>query len=316
MTRALVLAGGGVIGIAWESGVLAGLEAGGFDTQHWDLVVGTSAGAYVGARLIGDGSPGPLFTVQTAADDAAYESELRVLFGAGFMRTVRLSRRSAMRWVGFVWLMTFVATSLMRYAIRHGLRAMPSLLSTVRRGPGSDPRAFLAQIGALATTSRSDPMLLIDHWQHALGGDRGWPTTRLIMTAIDTRDGSRMLFDAASGVSLLAAIAASTCLPGLLAPIRLRGRRYMDGGIASPTNADVAAGHQEVWIVSPAGSGVLDLEIAALRSSGSRVHLIRPGAASERALPSGLAAFDPRHRLRAARAGHADGQAAARAAAS
>lgn len=69
MGRALILAGGGITGIAWESGVLAGLEAGGFDTQTWDLVAGTSAGAYVGARLTGDGSPGPLFTVQTSGND-------------------------------------------------------------------------------------------------------------------------------------------------------------------------------------------------------------------------------------------------------
>ncbi len=39
MGRALILAGGGITGIAWASGVLAGLEAGGFDTQTWDLVV-------------------------------------------------------------------------------------------------------------------------------------------------------------------------------------------------------------------------------------------------------------------------------------
>ena len=35
MGRALILAGGGITGIAWESGVLAGLEAGGFDSQTY-----------------------------------------------------------------------------------------------------------------------------------------------------------------------------------------------------------------------------------------------------------------------------------------
>jgi NTE family protein len=53
--------------MAWESGVLAGLSAGGLDTRRWDLVVGTSAGAFVGARLLGDGSPDPLFAIQTWA---------------------------------------------------------------------------------------------------------------------------------------------------------------------------------------------------------------------------------------------------------
>ena len=66
-----MLAGGGITRIAWESGVLAGLAAGGIDTQDWDLVVGTSAGAFVGARLTGDGSPEPLFAIQSFADGRA-----------------------------------------------------------------------------------------------------------------------------------------------------------------------------------------------------------------------------------------------------
>jgi len=312
MERALVLAGGGISGIAWESGVLAGLEAGGFDTKQWDLVVGTSAGAYVGARLTSDGSPGPLFAVQTSGNDDAYEAELRLLFSPGLMRVARLSGRRSLRWLGLIWLTTFVVTTLMRHAIRHGLRSTIALVNTVRRGPHmADPQAFLAAIGALADTKLTSPTPLIDHWERALGAGRPWPATRLITTAIDTKDGSRMLFDSSSGVSLVAAVAASTCLPGLLAPVRLLGRRYMDGGIASATNADLAAGHREVWIVSPGGGDVLDREIAALRSGGSRVHQVRPSAASEQALPPDLRSFDPICRLAAARAGYDGGVAAA-----
>ncbi|WP_431928936.1 patatin-like phospholipase family protein [Nonomuraea jabiensis] len=50
-SRAVVLGGGGVLGIAWETGVLAGLAANGLDLREADLVVGTSAGALVGAQL-------------------------------------------------------------------------------------------------------------------------------------------------------------------------------------------------------------------------------------------------------------------------
>ncbi|MEV0232599.1 patatin-like phospholipase family protein [Nonomuraea sp. NPDC050786] len=50
-TRAVVLGGGGVVGVAWETGVLAGLAASGVDLREADLVVGTSAGALVGAQL-------------------------------------------------------------------------------------------------------------------------------------------------------------------------------------------------------------------------------------------------------------------------
>src|SRR3954453_19023747 len=50
---ALVLGGGGITGIAWEIGVLAGLAQAGVDLGSADLVVGTSAGSVVGAQLRG-----------------------------------------------------------------------------------------------------------------------------------------------------------------------------------------------------------------------------------------------------------------------
>ena len=63
--RALVLGGGGLSGIAWETGVLAGLAAGGADVTGADFVLGTSAGATVAAQL-GSGLPlGDLFDRQT-----------------------------------------------------------------------------------------------------------------------------------------------------------------------------------------------------------------------------------------------------------
>ena len=48
MTRALVLGGGGPVGIAWESGLVAGLAQGGVDLGRADFTMGTSAGSFVG----------------------------------------------------------------------------------------------------------------------------------------------------------------------------------------------------------------------------------------------------------------------------
>ncbi|MCO1656737.1 patatin-like phospholipase family protein [Pseudonocardia humida] len=48
---ALVLGGGGITGIAWELGMLAGLAEHGVDLTTADLVVGTSAGSVVGAQI-------------------------------------------------------------------------------------------------------------------------------------------------------------------------------------------------------------------------------------------------------------------------
>ncbi|MFG1681461.1 patatin-like phospholipase family protein [Nonomuraea sp. NPDC049269] len=51
MRRALVLGGGGVTGIAWELGMLAGLAEHEVDLSSADVVISTSAGAVVGAQL-------------------------------------------------------------------------------------------------------------------------------------------------------------------------------------------------------------------------------------------------------------------------
>ena len=51
MKRALVLGGGGIVGVAWETAILAGLLEGGVDVRDADLIVGTSAGSIVGSQI-------------------------------------------------------------------------------------------------------------------------------------------------------------------------------------------------------------------------------------------------------------------------
>jgi NTE family protein len=65
MTRALVLGGGGVTGVAWELGVLEGLRRAGVDLSDADVVLGTSAGSVVATRLT------------TGTIEAAYADQLR-----------------------------------------------------------------------------------------------------------------------------------------------------------------------------------------------------------------------------------------------
>src|SRR5260221_627043 len=50
-TRALVLGGGGVAGVAWELGILLGLYDTGVDVRGADVIIGTSAGSVVGAQI-------------------------------------------------------------------------------------------------------------------------------------------------------------------------------------------------------------------------------------------------------------------------
>ncbi|MBV9905299.1 MAG: patatin-like phospholipase family protein, partial [Alphaproteobacteria bacterium] len=56
-SRALILGGGGPVGIAWEIGLAAGLEEGGVKLAQADRIVGTSAGSFVGAALAGGRTP-------------------------------------------------------------------------------------------------------------------------------------------------------------------------------------------------------------------------------------------------------------------
>ncbi|HTK08692.1 MAG TPA: patatin-like phospholipase family protein [Ktedonobacteraceae bacterium] len=73
-TRALVLGGGGVAGIAWETGLLVGLAEAGIDLRDADLFVGTSAGSTVAAQLTSGLTLDELF--QRQVDPALQAREL------------------------------------------------------------------------------------------------------------------------------------------------------------------------------------------------------------------------------------------------
>jgi NTE family protein len=80
--RALILGGGGAVGVAWEIGVLAGLLDGGIDVRIADVTVGTSAGAIVGSQIAPVRDPRELFDVLAAhsprpGDGGAPERDLK-----------------------------------------------------------------------------------------------------------------------------------------------------------------------------------------------------------------------------------------------
>ena len=78
-----------------------------------------------------------------------------------------------------------------------------------------------------------------------------WPTQRLALCTVDADTGDRVVFERDSGVTLLDAVTASGALPGVFPLTRIDGRRYADGSVHSLYNADVAAGHDVVVVVSP-----------------------------------------------------------------
>ncbi len=264
-TRALVLGGGGVAGIAWELGLLSGWAAEGVDVTAADLVVGTSAGSVVGAQLRLDGDLQSLYERQLAG--AA--GELKVEFGG-----VATMTKFAEAMAG--------ATSHQDARARLGTLALS--MDTV---PEAQRRAIIE--GRI--------------------GDPEWPTEKLVITAVDTADGEFLPFDSSSGVRLLDAVTASCAVPGVWPPVTVNGRRLMDGGMRSVTNADLAAGCEKVLVVAPStgvtggllGPG-LEREVELLRQEAD-VHVVLADEASLAAFGSNV--LDPATREPSARAGRA-----------
>jgi NTE family protein len=104
----------------------------------------------------------------------------------------------------------------------------------------------------------------------------GWPGKRLEITAVNAESGARVTFDAGSGVALLDAVTASGALPGVFPLVTINGARYGDGGVHSPYNADLAAGHDVVIVLTPMTPdadlrALLDAEVAALGEATVRI---------------------------------------------
>jgi NTE family protein len=268
-SRALVLGGGGVTGVAWEIGLLAGLAEGGLELADADLVVGTSAGAVVGAQVT-SGLPLP-------------ELYARQLAGYGGELAARLSRRT-------------VATM--------GWAAVRS----------REPRTARARIGRLALSTPTVP----EAQRRAVIESRlpvhEWPSARLRVTAVDAESGAFAVFDRDAGVPLVDAVAASCAVPGVWPPVTIDGRRWIDGGMRSSANADLAEGYQRVVVLAPVSGGFgpiarLGDQVSALRDGGAQVTVVTPDRDSRRAIGRNM--LDPARRAVAARAGHAQAPAAA-----
>ncbi len=247
-SRAVVLGGGGVAGVAWEIGLLAGLVAEGVDLTGADAVVGTSAGSVVGAELAAGLDPAQLYTAQLA--DPGSEIAARVAWS------------TLLRWG---W-------------------------ATAETVPEAARRAVI------------ESRLPV----------REWPDRRLLITAVDAESGEFMVFDRDSGVGLIDAIGASCAVPGVWPPVTIDGHRYIDGGVRSAANVDLAAGYDRVVVIAPlpGGAGPVPSVVRQAAALDGRVAVVTPDRDAKRAF--GRNVLDPARRAPAARAGRA--QAAAEAA--
>jgi len=243
MTLALVLGGGGIAGIAWETGLLLGLRQAGLNLSRADLIVGTSAGSVVGTQLATGCDLNELYARLLVPSDPAREPA--PAFDVAAFRQAYLTA------------------------------APNGVMSQTAR----------ARLGALALQAATDSEA--HHLQNisALLPIHDWPERRLIITAIDVADGGFVVWDKTAGIPLPLAVAASCAVPMLFPPMTINGQRYMDGGLRSATNADLAQGCEGVVIISvtgrlPGQAGPLEAEAGRLRASGNRVEVITPSDAA------------------------------------
>ncbi|HEX3367047.1 patatin-like phospholipase family protein [Phenylobacterium sp.] len=292
MTRALVLGGGGPVGIAWESGLIAGLAQGGVNLGTADFTMGTSAGSFVGARLALGSDPAtladPIIADQISPNQDRSESQ-------------RSSERAAPA----------------------DLTRLMQLMGEVHSG-ARNPAEVRAEIGAWALAAETPS-------EDAFIGSFGrsfstlpvdaWPERGFACAAVDAQTGAFKMWTKESGVGVVRAVASSCSVPGVYPPVTLNGRRYIDGGMRSATNADMAIGHELVVVIAlrlGAGGGVVgermtaqfDQEIETLKDGGATVLTITPDEGSVEAF--GVNLMDFRKRPGAARAGLAQGLAYAK----
>ncbi len=293
---ALVLGGGGAAGQAWQIGVVAGLAEAGLDlTETADLVVGTSSGATTAAQ-VRSGIPAAELLASILSPPARPAGQNREQPPSLPMATVV----ERMRAIGAA---ATSAADLRRAMGAFGLES-DSIL-----GPGAGQRR--------ATVAARLPRAQ-------------WPDRPMIVVAVDAHTGELAAFDRDCGVDLVDAVTASTALPGLTPTHGINGTRYINGGVRSGENADLAAGYANVVVLSPFGGrnrtppergegpagqfeGLrrfpgtdLASQVEALREQGSRVEVITPDAGSLAAM--GASQMDPATRIPAARAGFAQGK--------
>jgi NTE family protein len=299
----LVLGGGGVLGEAWISAVLAGLEeASGFDATACGGYVGTSAGSIVAAVLAAGISPAERLgeLPEQPADEAT---------GGGGPGDGANGGGSASE----------AAADVVRRMLATGALVTGPLAAVTLRSAA--PAGALLRRTVLARTRRGTHSLRgLGERIEKLGARFDG---RLAVAAVDLDTGRRVMFgrEGAPQASVGDAMEASCAIPGWFRPIEIGGRDYIDGGVWSPTNMDEAQVErgQSVLCLNPTGAlparaaplGLLSRSVArvealALERRGARVRIEAPDAASLEAI--GLNLMDRRRRPEVIAAGVEQGR--------
>jgi NTE family protein len=210
----LVLAGGGLAGIGWETGILRGIADEAPETAKalldLDVLVGTSAGSTVAAQLASGLALDVLFDRQTAASSTELNPDV-------------------------------------------GIDEITALFVTAMLTPNTTTAEKLQKIGSVALSTQTVTEAVRRNVIAQRLPSHDWPDRVLRISAIDTATGELVMFDRSSGVGLIDAVAASCAVPAVWPPVTIEGRRYMDGGVGSSVNLALANDCDIAVVLVPSG---------------------------------------------------------------
>lgn len=338
----LVLGGGGVLGVEWMMGLLAGIEdATGFDLRDCEYFVGTSAGSIIAARLQGrrrprrpDGAQRTPDTTETAkkkapdtsrsAAELTQESDLPEaampeadLREADLPETELPEEETPQERARLGATVLEGARRAGEWTLAAGSPLAPVALGLVR------PAGTLLRAGVLSRIQ--PPRRNLDDLKARVTRYGARFDGRLRVACVDRANGQRVVFGSpgAPQATVSEAVAASCAVPWLFAPVAIAGREYVDGGVWSATNLDAApvgldtyvlclnptAGingpHTLVGVARRLARSAVSVEALALRRRGAVVRTVAPDTESSAAMGGDF--MDPEPRSRVLAAGYTQG---------
>jgi NTE family protein len=288
MRVGLVLGAGGVVGASWLIGALEALQdETGWDPAAAEFIVGTSAGSVVGA-LAASGMPPAYMSAYVAGREVDEIADAARRAGA------------------------------QRSGIDDGSRPDGSGYKLARALPPIGPGSWRLALNTLRHPQRHSAAALVCGWLPR-GFVRTDPISELIeafvpgswpdhenywAVAADYATGKRVAFGRRGAPSAVVsqAVAASCAIPAFYHPVSINGRRYIDGGICSPSNLDLlrdehldlviclnpmsslaqisggSPGDRAAALMRAAAGRRLGREARKLRDSGTKVLMLQPGA--------------------------------------